>query len=180
MFDLEKFKTGEYYVHLPTKELYDDVMEFLEKNKLLWLDGDDPTSDNRWFENRKQTCIRYGKKKSPFSSSRKRGLVYSSLDYYKENGYKRLEINKVVKGEINMNEKIKRDLIKMLFEKEFYSHEIDRLREYKGRIIFDYFHRSAKFIDFIDKLNEEYKIKGHEVAEIIIDEFDLEEYREEE
>ena len=78
-----------------------------------------------------------------------------------------------------MNEKMKRDLIKLLFEKEYYNHELDGMRKYKGRIMCDYFHRSANFIDFIEMINENYNIKGHEVAEIIIEEFDLEEYRKE-
>ena len=174
MFDLEKFKTGEYYVHLPTQEIYDEVMEFLEKNKLLWLDGDDPTSDNRWFENRKQTCIRYGK------NNRKRGLVYSSLDYYKTEGYKQLEINKYEKGDAIMQEKMKRDLVKLLFEKEFGKWELDGLYDYQGRVIADYKHRTVKLIDFLNKVKDEYGIEGYEVDKTIIEEFDLEEYREEE
>lgn len=166
MFDLEKFKTGKYYVHLPTKEIYDDVMEYLEENGIRWIGGDKPTSENRWTRYRNETCIRYGK-----------GLVRGRLDFYKEKGYKQLEINKVVKGDTTMNEKMKRDLIKLLFEKEFSSYDLENMYEYKGRVIIGYFHRNAKFIDFIEMINENYNIKGHEVAEIIIEEFDLEEYK---
>ena len=180
MFDLEKFKLYKYYVHLPNREYFYEVMEYLNKNNIKWINGDSLKDDvdSAWNMNMSDTCIIYDEEE--YFDEHLEGVVVGSLSYFKENGYKRLEINKVLKGDINMNEKIKRDLIKMLFEKEFYSHEIDRLREYKGRIIFDYFHKGAKFIDFIDKLNEEYKIKGHEVAEIIIEEFDLKEYKEEE
>lgn len=166
MFDLEKFKTGKYYVHLPTKEIYDDVMEYLNKNNMTWINGDSlkDNPDSVWNINMSNTCIIYG-------------VVVGSLSYFKESGYKQLEINKYEKGDDNMNEKMKRDLVKLLFEKEYYNHELDGMRKYKGRIIFDYFHRSAKFIDFIEMIDDKYDVKGHEVAKIIMEEFELEEYK---
>lgn len=90
--------------------------------------------------------------------------IYSDLDCWK-------------KGDDNMNVKMKRDLVKLLFEKEFTSYDLKSMYEYKGRVIADYVHRTEKLIDFIDKIKDEYGIKGNEVADIIIKEFELKEYK---
>lgn len=78
-----------------------------------------------------------------------------------------------------MNEKMKRDLIKLLFGNEFSSFDLRKLYEYKGRIIANELHRSAKFIDFIEKVENEYGITLYEASDIIINGFDIEEYEEE-
>lgn len=166
MFDLEKFKTGKYYVHLPTKEIYDDVMEYLNKNNMTWINGDSlkNNSDSVWNINMSNTCIVYG-------------VVVNNLSYFKESGYKQLEINKYEKGDDNMNEKMKRDLIKLLFEKEFSSHDLENMYEYKGRVIANYIDRTVELVDLLDKIKDKYGIKGNEVADIVIKEFDLKEYK---
>lgn len=79
-----------------------------------------------------------------------------------------------------MNEKMKRDLIKLLFEKEFGSYDLHVMYEYKGRIIANELHRSAKFIDFIEKVENEYGITLYEASDIIINGLDIKEYEEEE
>ena len=114
MFDLEKFKTGEYYVHLPTKELYDDVMEFLDKNGFVWGGSRDSLdSEHYWSKYKADTAI---------SGEINNGIKYGSEQNYISEGYKKLDFKK---GDIDMNEKMKRDLVKLLFEKEFSEYEIE-------------------------------------------------------
>lgn len=77
-----------------------------------------------------------------------------------------------------MNEKMKRDLIKLLFEKEFdVLLELGTFMQYKDRVVTIGIHNEARFIDFIEKINKEYGIKGHEVADIVIKEFNIVEYK---
>lgn len=163
MFDLEKFKERGTYIHTPTRGVYDKVMKYLDENGFIWSSNEGILDCDVWDEYCSETfisCYYYPK------------IVYGRLDVSTAANWEKIEL----KGDDIMNEKIKRDLITLLFEKEFYSHEIDRMREYKGRIIFDYFHKGAKFIDFIEMINENYNIKGHEVAEIIIEECDISAY----
>ena len=167
MFDLEKFKTGEYYVHLPTQEIYDEAMDFLYKNGFVWGSGKQLSQVNFWEKYKEYTAV------IVYSHS----LQYSCKYQFAENGFKRLELNE---QEGSMGEKMKRDLVKLLFEKEYSDYERAGMYSYKGRIITDYLHRTARFIDFTDKIKDDYGIKGHEVADIIIKEFDLKEYKEEE
>ena len=163
MFDLEKFKTGEYYVHLPTLDLYKEVMKFLENNDFLWIGGEKPTETNFWCKYGEETSITY-----------KAGIGYGPKDGMDYLGKEKMNL----KGETNMNEKMKRDLIKLLFEKEFnVLLDLGFIMQYEGRVVTNSPCNTAKFIDFIDELNEEYGIKGHEVADIIIKEFDLEKFK---
>lgn len=80
------------------------------------------------------------------------------------------------KGEANMNEKIKRDLIKALFARDFNYVDLNVMYAYKGRILTNYINRSAKFIDFIEKVENEYGINAYETSDIIIEEYDIKEY----
>ena len=109
----------------------------------------------------------------------------NGYEYVNEDGLKdkwwflESELELLEKGETNMNEKMKRDLIKMLFEKEFSSYDLNDMYEYKGRIITGYLHRDAKLIDFIEKVENEYGINVYEASDVIIEEFDIEKYKEE-
>lgn len=174
MFDLEKFKTGKYYVHLPTREVYNKAMEYLDENGFKWNGGGYITDNTicRWDAFRQQTCISYEKHRHS------EGVEFTDLDYYKEEGYTQLEINKLETGGISMNEKMKRDLIKLLFEKEFSSYDLTNMYEYKGRIITGYLHRDITLIDFIEKVENEYGFNAYETLDIVIEEFDIEKYKE--
>lgn len=166
MFDLDKFKTGEYYVHLPTQELYDEVMDFLDKNGFVWGGSRDSLdSEHYWIKHKACTAI---------NGEINNGIRYGSEQHYISFGLKKLELN----NEENMEEKIRRDLIKSLFELEFGS-RIDYIKQYKGRLISHYSFVTVKIIDFIDKLNVEYSIRGREVAKVVIEEFDIKEYEKE-
>lgn len=96
MFDLEKFASGEYYVHLPTLEVYNKAMKYLDDNGFKWLSGKSLTDNTncRWDKHRQQTGIGY------LRNSIEQGLQFSDLDCHKEMGYIQLEINEVEKGEI--------------------------------------------------------------------------------
>lgn len=169
MFDLEKFKTGDYYVHLPTQELHDEAMKFLDSRGFVW--GVSRTSLNSlnsqhyWNKYKEDTTI---------VGEINDGVRYASEQHYISEGYKKLELNE----RKNMEEKLRKDLIKALFELEFGS-RIDYIEQYKGRLISHYSFVTVQIIDFIDKLNVEYSIRGREVAEVIIEEFDIKEYEKE-
>lgn len=165
MFDLEKFRTGDYYVHLPTQELYDEVMGFLDKNGFVWgVSRHSLNSQHYWNKYKEEMSI-----VGEFND----GVRYASEQYYISEGYKKLELN----TEENMEEKIRKDLITLSFKQEF-KYAMDNnnnLRHYKGRIISDYGTYTLDIIDFIDKMKEEYDIDGKEVAEVVINEFELDE-----
>lgn len=76
-----------------------------------------------------------------------------------------------------MYENMKRDLVIALYKEEFSKYEIEGMYSYKGRVIAGYTPRTARLIDFIEKMWDRYGIMGHEVAGIIIEEFNLEEYK---
>ena len=78
-----------------------------------------------------------------------------------------------------MEENIRKDLIKALFELEFGT-RIDYIEQYKGRLISHYSFVTVQIIDFIDRLNTEYDIKGNKVAKVVIESFDIPEYEKEE
>lgn len=187
MFDLEKFRTGKYYVHLPTQELYDEAMKFLDSHGFVWGGSRDRMSSrNYWNDEKEDTVIRENGSDS---------VVYSDEQYYKDIGYKKLELNKEenmninVRGDLikqllnlevnkeeNMEEKIRRDFIKCMFEKKFKYNVNNNIKHYKGRLVSDYGTYTLDIIDFIDHLNKEYNIKGNEVAQVVIESFDVKEY----
>ena len=57
MFDLEKFKTGDYYVHLPTYELYNKVIEWLDEEGFVWNLGTKLYEYDAWDNFKGTTCI---------------------------------------------------------------------------------------------------------------------------
>lgn len=143
MFDLEKFASGKYYVHLPTLGAYNKAMKYLDDNGFKWLGGQPLTynTNREWDECRQQMCISYEKNQ---------GLRYGELGFYKSLGFKQLEINKV-ENEGIIEVKIKRDLIKLLFQEQF------------GEL-------AAEIKDFIKDVNKKYGLKEIEIAKIIVEE----------
>ena len=100
MFDLEKFKTGKYYVHLPTQEIYDDVMEFLDDNGFKWRSGDKMNYKNIWSRENKNTTI-------TFDNVSRGGVYVVNLEKLLNNELKDLEGLKEL--ELNETETINQD-----------------------------------------------------------------------
>lgn len=84
MFDLEKFKTDKYYVHLPTQELYDEAMDFLDNNGFKWKSGNKMNYENFWKEYKEKTCI---------SINEKEEIVRADTDFYLFFSKEKLDLN---------------------------------------------------------------------------------------
>lgn len=98
MFDLEKFKTGKYYVHLPTRSLFDEVMEFLDDNDVTWITGNSAVKEpehwleDSWLANTSDTCIRYVTRIGNEELTYK-GIARADKRYFVREGYPELKIN---------------------------------------------------------------------------------------
>ena len=100
MFDLEKFKTGKYYVHLPTEEIYDEVMEFLDDNGFKWRSGDKMNYKNIWSRENKNTTI-------TFDNVSRGGVYVVNLRKLLNNEFKDLEGLKELHINLNKQDKLK-------------------------------------------------------------------------
>lgn len=60
--------------HTPTKESYDDLMNYLEEKEYYWSFGKNPTEKDYWDDCESRTCVRLSDKT----------IRCSYLDYYKE------------------------------------------------------------------------------------------------
>lgn len=75
---LQRFKNGEIVLNTPTKALYDKLMQWCEKEGLIWHSGDNATQQpESWDCCKENLCIRVWC-----------GCLYrSGISYYKERGY---------------------------------------------------------------------------------------------
>lgn len=75
---LQQFKNGEIVLNTPTKALYDKLMQWCEKEGLIWHSGDNATQQpESWDCCKENLCIRVWC-----------GCLYrSDISYYKERGY---------------------------------------------------------------------------------------------
>ena len=116
MFDLEKFKTGKYYVHLPTQEIYDEVMEFLDNNGFKWRSKDKMNYENLWKRESENTTI-------AFDNITRGGVYGVSLEKILNNefkdlkGLKELELSETEKmNETTYQQKNEQEYTKLMFE----------------------------------------------------------------
>lgn len=58
-------------IHCPDESLATELMELLEKNGVLWVDGQEPTGGSKWHRNREATCYWV----------EPRGMSYENMDW---------------------------------------------------------------------------------------------------
>ena len=163
MFDLEKFKTGGYYVHLPTYELYIKVIEWLDDEGFRWSFGKKLYEYNAWDDFNEATCISYR-----YDGS----LFVGHVNFY-DTVYDKLEINveklhshEEVKEQLGLGNNEKHYTKLMLENKSIYLDKNEKYGDAFAETIQKYGYISA-LTRMNDKFNriEEFTLKGFEDEE---------------